>query len=127
MIRLPAYFSGFRSKSDGSAGLSFNTQELSADDFKELKNNHNAFGWLVFAPQGAEAEVPKEEVEEDGISASERLRRVMFVYWKQTINEGNFDLWRYPKYCLPVSEAPYILETTTLAALLGVSRKNHWS
>lgn len=94
MIRLPAYFSGFRSKSDGSAGLSFNTQELTADDFKELKNNHNAFGWLVFAPQDTEIEVPTERIEDDSKSASERLRGVLYVYWKQKINEGDFDVWR---------------------------------
>lgn len=94
MIKLPAYFSGFRSKSDGSAGLSFNTQELSADDFAELKNNHNAFGWLLFAPQGIELEIPKEKLEDDSKSPSERLYSVLYVYWKQHVNEGDFDVWR---------------------------------
>lgn len=97
MIKLPAYFSGFRSKSDGSAGLSFNTQELTAEDFAELKNNHNAFGWLVFAPQGTELEMPKEKIEDDSKSSSERLYNVLYVYWKQFVNEGDFDAWRKQK------------------------------
>ena len=91
-MKLPAYFTGFGSKSDGSASLRFNTQELAAADFAELKNEHNAFGWLVFGAQ--EQELPKERIEEDGPTASERLRKRMFVYWKAKVNEGDFDTWR---------------------------------
>jgi hypothetical protein len=91
-MKLPAYFTGFGSKSDGSASLRFNTQELSAADFAELKNEHNAFGWLIFGPQ--EQELPSEKIEEEGMSPSERLRRRMFVYWKAQKFEGDFDVWR---------------------------------
>jgi hypothetical protein len=31
-----------------------NTQELSSEDFAELKKEHNSFGWLVFAAQEQE-------------------------------------------------------------------------
>ena len=92
-MKLPAYFTGFRSKSDGSAGLTFATQELTGDDFALFRQEQNSFGWLVFAPN-ADVEVPSEKIEEDGISASERLRRRMYVYWKSKINEGDFDIWR---------------------------------
>jgi hypothetical protein len=95
MLKFPAYLTGFRSKSDGSAGLTFATQELTGEDFSQLKQHHNAFGWLVFSPNESEIpEAPSEKAEEDGISASERLRRVMFVYFKQKVNEGDFDTWR---------------------------------
>ena len=50
MIKLPVYLTGFSSKSDGSASLRFNTQELTAEDFGELKRDLNAFGALVFRP-----------------------------------------------------------------------------
>ena len=91
-MKLPAYFTGFGSKSDGSASLRFNTQELSADDFAELKREHNAFGWLVFGPQ--EQELPDEPIAEEGVSPSERLRRRMYVYFKEKKLEGDFDGWR---------------------------------
>jgi hypothetical protein len=91
-MKLPAYFTGFSSKSDGSASLRFNTQELTSEDFAELKKEHNSFGWLVFAAQ--EQELPTERIEEDGPTASERLRKRMFVYWKAKVNEGDFDTWR---------------------------------
>lgn len=94
VIKLPAYFTGFGSKSDGSASLRFNTQEIDADTFAELKRHHNAFGWLVFGENATEEDIPDENVEEEGISSSERLRRVLFVYWKQKNIGGDFELWR---------------------------------
>ena|SRR3990167_1170109 len=94
MIKFPAYFTGFASKSDGSASLRFATQELQAGDFAVLKENHNAFGWLVFSETATEKDIPDENPEEEGISPSERLRRRMFVYWKNKVNEGDFQLWR---------------------------------
>lgn len=93
MIKLAAYFTGFSSKADGSASLRFATQEIAPEDFAELKKHHNAFGWLIFSENQNE-EIPDENAEEEGISASERLRRRMFVYWKMKINTGDFETWR---------------------------------
>ena len=94
MIKLPAYFTGFSSKADGSASLRFATQELTPDDFAELKKVHNDFGWLLFAPNISDEDIPEENAEEEGISASERLRRRMWVYWKNKVNDGDYDSWR---------------------------------
>lgn len=94
MIKLPAYFSGFNSKADGSAGLRFTTQEISDQDFAEFKRNLNNFGWLIFSENASDNDIPDENAEEEGISASERLRRRQFVYWKNKINTGDFEVWR---------------------------------
>lgn len=97
MIKYPAYLTGFSSRSDGSAGIRFATQELSGEDFSELKQHHNAFGWLIFAENTTEADIPEESPEEEGITASTRLRRRMFVYWKHPKGkngEGDFETWR---------------------------------
>lgn len=91
-MKLPAYFTGFSSKSDGSAALRFATQEIDAETFAELKREHNAFGWLVFGPELTD--LPTEKIEEEGPTASERLRKRMFVYWKAKVNEGDFETWR---------------------------------
>jgi hypothetical protein len=93
MIKLPSYFLGFNSKSDGSAGLRFGTQEILPEDFSELKKHQNAFGWLIFS-ENKDENIPEENAVEDGLSASEILRKRMFVYWKNKINDGDFDLWR---------------------------------
>lgn len=95
MIKLPAYFSGFSSRADGSAGLRFTTQEIDAETFSELKKHHNAFGWVVFKENDfSEGDIPEDNAEEEGISPSERLRRRMFVFFKEKKIEGDFELWR---------------------------------
>ncbi len=93
MIKLAGYFTGFSSKADGSASLRFNTQEIKSEDFANFKENHNAFGWIIFSPNQNEV-IPDEAVEDEGVSPSERLRRRMFVYWKGKIKEGDFETWR---------------------------------
>lgn len=94
MIKLPAYFTGFSSKADGSASLRFATQEINGADFANFKQCHNAFGWLVFAESVSDSDIPEENPEEEGITSSERLRRRMFVYWKNKVNKGDFETWR---------------------------------
>lgn len=94
MIKLPATFMGFSSRSDGSAGIRFATQEISPEEFAELKQNLQAFGWLVFAPNVGLEDIPTEDATEEGISPSERLRRRMYVYFREQNISGDFDLWR---------------------------------
>ena len=82
-IRLPAYFTRFGSKSDGSASLGFNTQELSPQDFATLKQDLNLFGWLVFKENEVQdEEIPDEEAEEDK-KPSRRLRAALYVFHEQ--------------------------------------------
>ena len=83
MLKLPAYLTRFSSRSDGSAGITFTTQELTGIDFMELKRSLNEFGYLVFKENEVQDEdIPKEDVEEDK-TPSKRLRATLFVYWKQ--------------------------------------------
>ena len=91
MIKLPVYLTGFSSKSDGSASLRFNTQELTAEDFGELKRDLNAFGALVFRPNEVKIDdIPTEDVEDKQKTPSKRLRAVLFVLWKQK-GSGDFE------------------------------------
>lgn len=94
MIKLPAYFLGFNSKTDGSAGLRFASQEITDIKFANLKRNLNAFGWLLFAENQSELEIPKEQPEEEGKTHSERLRSVLFLLWKQKKETSDFETWR---------------------------------
>ena len=93
MFKLPAYFIGFSSRADGSAGLRFETQEVSGEQFAEFKRHHNGFGWLIWSEKENE-DIPDEAIEEEGISPSERLRKRMFVYFKEKKLEGDFNAWR---------------------------------
>ena len=94
MIKLPAYFLGFNSKSDGSAGLRFASQEITSEDFAELKRNLNNFGWLLFQENTLSvSDLPKEPAEEDkDKSPSKRLRAVLFLNWKKK-KEGDFETY----------------------------------
>ena len=84
----------FGSKVDGSASLGFATQEINSSDFAILKDNLNQFGWLIFSENAKESDIPDEAIEEEGITASERLRRRMYVYFKDKKIEGDFESWR---------------------------------
>lgn len=90
-MKFPATFMGFGSRSDGSAGLRFATQELTSEEFAELKRNLNSFGWLVFLPQEAEIELPKEAITDDTKKPSQRMRAVLFLLWKKKGEDGDFD------------------------------------
>lgn len=93
MLKLPAYLTGFSSKSDGSASVRFSTQELSSEDFALLKKYLNEFGYLLFKESEVkESDIPDEEpLEDDQKSPSQRLKATLFVLWKQTgeIDEFN--------------------------------------
>lgn len=92
MIKLPAYLTGFSSKSDGSAGIRFSTQELSAEDFSELSQDLNKFGYLIFKENEVKLEdIPKEDAEDTNRTPSKRLRSVLFVLWKQEGSKGEFE------------------------------------
>lgn len=92
MLKLPAYFTGFASKADGSASLRFATQEISAGTFADLKHVHNAFGWLLFSETDIdETDVPDDLPDDERKSPAQRLRSVLYVLWKQKGNATDFN------------------------------------
>jgi hypothetical protein len=87
LIQFPGYFTGFGSRSDGSASLRFATQELADADFAALKRNLNEFGWILFRPnQFTEEDIPKDDAPRKtrgGRSQSQTLRSVLFLIWER--------------------------------------------
>ncbi len=47
-MTLPGYFSGFSSRSDGSASIRFTTNECDAETFGKFRELLNSFGTLTF-------------------------------------------------------------------------------
>jgi hypothetical protein len=47
-------------------------------------------GWLTFSPNPDDVEIPEERAELDEKSASERLKNVIFVWYKQEVEAGKF-------------------------------------
>lgn len=94
MLKLPAYMTGFSSRSDGSAGVRFSTQELTAADFAILKENLNNFGFLVFKENEVQDEdIPTEDVENKEKTPSKRLRASLYVLWEQTGKKNPFEMY----------------------------------
>ena len=89
-IVLPAQIDPPRLRKDGSAKISFDTRELTAEEIFTIMSLRHAEGWLCFAPNENEIEVPEESAHVDEKSASERLRNVMFVWFKQETESGKF-------------------------------------
>ncbi len=95
MLKLPAYLTGFSSKSDGSATIRFSTQELTAEDFSTLKKYLNEFGYLLFKESVIhDNEIPDEEpLEDDQKSPSRRLKAVLFLLWKKGGEKDEFNTY----------------------------------
>lgn len=75
---------GIRARSDGSLGLTVSTPELTSENKVVFLNLHNKNCKMLLTPEDATEEPPievKSEVEQK--TASQRLRAVLFVYYKQ--------------------------------------------
>jgi hypothetical protein len=89
-ITLPSVINPPRLRKDGSAAISFDTRELTAEEIFTIMSLRHAEGWLVFAPNENELDVPEEKAEVDEKSASERLRAILYVWYKQETEKGLF-------------------------------------
>ena len=93
-IETPIIISSIRSKVDGSLGFSASTPELTPKEkvaFFELQNqNLNGF----FEPaESKPTEVKKVKGELWEKSPSQRLYAVIFLYWKQQGEQGDFNVF----------------------------------
>ncbi len=93
-FQVPATLDRFSSKADGSAGISFSTNELSDTDFLELKRRQGKFGYLCFKENTfSSADLPKEDADEGQKTPSKRLRSVLFILWQQEGKKGEFEVF----------------------------------
>jgi hypothetical protein len=77
-------------RKDRSVSLRFSsTQELGTADFAELDRLTPSSGWLLFAQnEFDEGDVPHEDAPDDGKRPSQRLRAVLFIWWRQNTDES---------------------------------------
>jgi hypothetical protein len=80
-------------RKDGSCKIVFETAELNDEKASKLFGIQKGWNHLIYAIAGAEVEIPNEPAKEfrDDKSPSERLRAVLFVYWKQLGGTGSFN------------------------------------
>ncbi len=94
-FEIPARLDGVASKVDGSAGLRFTTgMEMKPEEMTLLFQYVRTEGFLLFAMnQFQESDIPKENCQSTEKSPAKRLRSVLFVYWKENIDNGDFEVW----------------------------------
>jgi len=89
-IILPAQINPPRLRKDGSASVVFDTRELSSEEIFTIMTLRHVEGWLTFSPNPDDVEIPEERAELDEKSPSERLRNVLFVWFRQETEAGRF-------------------------------------
>lgn len=75
---------------DGGLRLNVDTQELDSSDKAELMGLYGQLGYFVFAASGTikEEDIPTTPLEDGQKTPSQRLRSVMFIYWKKCQETG---------------------------------------
>lgn len=92
-FQVEAILEGVQPLKDGGVSLRFHTNEITKPQKVELMDYYQSFGWLLFSGnEHQENDIPKEMAKRDiGQSPSQRLRAVLFVYWKQLGSKGDFE------------------------------------
>ncbi|MGE0023187.1 MAG: hypothetical protein AB7S70_06080 [Hyphomicrobium sp.] len=94
MIKLPAHLLSFASKIGGAASIRFSASEISSDQYAELQRYLGSYGHLLFAEADiAEKDIPEDIPDDNQKKPSQRLRAVLFVFWKQQGSIGDFNVW----------------------------------
>lgn len=95
VFQVPAALEGVSLLKDGGVSLRFHTQELTKEDKILLMDFANSFGYLMFAlNEFDDADVPTDNVKnQDGKSASQRLRAVIYVSWRDAGGKGDFETY----------------------------------
>lgn len=89
-IQLPAQINPPRLRKDGSASLSFDTRELNAEELMVIMGMRNSEGYLCYASNEDEIEIPEGKAEIGLKSPSERLKNVLYVWYKQEVEKNNY-------------------------------------
>lgn len=96
-IRYPATLEAATRKKDRSVSLRFVTSfEVSNNDFAVTDTLHGASGWLLFCEEElTEQHVPDEPLPSEATPKrpSQRLRAALFVVWKETNDQRDFDTY----------------------------------
>lgn len=100
LVQVPAQLAGFSPRADRSYKLQFETQELTGEQVAILADNYQGQGWLLFKPNAevTDADVPSVDADAGLESPSVRLRKRLWVYWKQQGKKGSFEAFYLAYY-----------------------------
>lgn len=91
----PAILSSYRPKKDGSMTLTFATQEMTQEQKVDAITHYQQFGWLGFvdSEDATDLEIPDQDPVREGKTPQQRLRGIMYVYWKEREITEPFNGW----------------------------------
>lgn len=90
-IILPVQLNPLSRRKDRSVKLSFETRELNTEEVLSLMACEGLEMWLALAPNSDELpDLPEERAEIGAKTPSERLRSVLYVWFKQESDKGSF-------------------------------------
>lgn len=77
-------------RKDHTLKITIGTQELAPEEKAKIFNLHAKIGWMLFSESPMqEADIPEERPEfSNRKSDSQRLRNVLYVYWKKKEEQG---------------------------------------
>lgn len=90
---LPVSLNPISRRKDKSVKMSFETRELNPEETMTLMAMEGEEGWLLFSTnleEVNEENIPEERAEIDEKTPSERLRSVMFVWYRQLSDKGKY-------------------------------------
>ncbi len=96
-LLLPASLDNLSLRKDGSILLKFETREMSGQEISDILGFRNTLGWMQFSQNSDFRPPPKENAVLDIKSPSERLRDVIFIYYKQGLQDKTFETF-YSEY-----------------------------
>lgn len=92
MFRVPAIIHKVATMVDGGLSLTVHTQEMEGESEVELFKLRKKTGWFLFAENPDDLQVDDlEPVEVDEKTPSQRLRSVLYVYWKAKGSKKTFN------------------------------------
>lgn len=92
-ITLPVQLNPISRRKDRSVKLSFETRELQPSEILSLMSFEGSEMWLLLCSQESEidhSDVPTSKPELGTKSRTERLRDVLFVWFKQSVEDQTF-------------------------------------
>ncbi len=94
VLKVGALLEGHKTLKDRSLKVTFHTQEISPEMGATLMRMNQSFGWMLFCPESStQIEIPSEPPKDfrSEKTPAQRLRGVLFVWWKQLGGEGDFE------------------------------------
>lgn len=91
----PAILAGYNPHPDNTMTFRFRTQELSEEQKLDAITHYQKFGWLGFvdSEDATDLEIPTTSPVKEGKTPQQRLRAILYVYWKEKGKGETFEQW----------------------------------